>query len=225
MGGDFSRLKTRSVGATIVGADDDAEIDNIIDNLIPAKLDDFSLNNAQMQSTVDPYAGSVESLATSSAGEFERLRYLIKQITGEAQWYIDPDATIAALNTAITSLIPSGTAMVFFQASAPTGWTGSDVNTDAGLRVVTDTSNDGGSTGGTLSFANATVASHTLIISEMPAHTHAGVVIDTITNDGTESSADPTLKATGSSDSTGGGGGHVHGLDLKYVNVIVATKD
>lgn len=95
MGGNFSRLKSRPTGNTISGPDDDAEFDNVINNMTPAGLDDYSLNVAQMQSTADPYPGSVESLATSGAGEFERLRFqflnllqgLCPTIT---QWYHDP---------------------------------------------------------------------------------------------------------------------------------------
>lgn len=64
----------------------------------------------------------------------------------------------------VATLLPAGTKMVFYQASAPTGWTAVAVN-DMFLRVVT-AGGTGGSTGGTVA-ASATLA-HTHTI----AHTH-----------------------------------------------------
>ncbi|MBU2062330.1 MAG: tail fiber protein [Bacteroidetes bacterium] len=82
-----------------------------------------------MQTVADPYPGAAESLATDLRGELQRLRYLIKQVTGETQWYIDPDNTIAALeadvNTLQTSVSqnpPVGVIQGYGGASAPTGW-------------------------------------------------------------------------------------------------------
>lgn len=93
MGGNFTRLISRPTGNTISGPSDDAEFDNIITNMTPAGLDDYSLNVSQMQSTADPYPGSVESLATSLAGELDRIRYQIKELVAAfgtaAQWYVD----------------------------------------------------------------------------------------------------------------------------------------
>lgn len=71
----------------------------------------------------------------------------------------------------VGTLIPSGTVMVFYQASAPTGWTAVAAN-DKFLRVVT-AGGTGGTTGGTVAASTSlahthTVASHTHTI----AHTH-----------------------------------------------------
>ena len=95
MPGLYSKVKTVVDGETITAADRNAEHDNHITNAIPTMHDDYSANATEMQVTTDPYPGAVESLATALAGELARLRYLIKQITGEAQWYIDPDTTLA----------------------------------------------------------------------------------------------------------------------------------
>lgn len=70
------------------------------------------------------------------------------------------------------NVIPSGTKMVFYQASAPTGWTAVAVN-DKFLRVVT-AGGTGGSTGGTVAASTSlahthSVANHTHTIS---SHTH-----------------------------------------------------
>ena len=91
MGGNFSRLVSRPTGNTVDGPADDSEWDNIIANMTPAGLDDFSANNTEMRSSADPYPGSSESLATSLEGELERLRYVLKQQYVTSQWYIYPD--------------------------------------------------------------------------------------------------------------------------------------
>ena len=82
---------------------------------------------------------------------------------------------------------PSGTKMIFNQASAPTGWTKVTSNVDnRALRVV---SGSGGGTGGSVGFTTAfgsksisatassentggTVSGHTLTESEIPSHRH-----------------------------------------------------
>lgn len=66
---------------------------------IPEDIDDYSVNATEMRVTTDPYPAGVESLATSLSGELERIRYLIAQITGETQWYIDPDGTLVQVFT------------------------------------------------------------------------------------------------------------------------------
>lgn len=83
---------------------------------------------------------------------------------------------------------PSGTKVVFGQASAPTGWTQDITNNDKALRVV---SGVGGGTGGTHALSsppstahthstpahshahNLSAGAHTLSTSEMPSHDHS----------------------------------------------------
>ena len=81
MGATFSRVKTWTEGETLTAADLNGEIDNIHTNLTPTGVDDHSVNTVQMQATADPYPAGAESPATSLAGELERIRYLLKQIT------------------------------------------------------------------------------------------------------------------------------------------------
>jgi|SRR3990167_4119180 len=88
---------TRTTGTTLTAAIYNADHQNHIDNQTPQMTDDYSANAAQMQSTADPYPAAAESLATTLAGELERVRYLIKQITGEAQWYIDPSIDLVSI--------------------------------------------------------------------------------------------------------------------------------
>lgn len=97
MGATFARVKTWTT-ETLTDSDLNGEFDNILNNLTPAGIDDESAADAAMQATADPYPAAAISKPTSLQGELQRLRYLIKQITGETHWYIDPDNNIATLH-------------------------------------------------------------------------------------------------------------------------------
>ena len=124
--------------------------------------------------------------------------------------------------------IPDGSVMAFFQASAPTGWTQVTTQNDKTLRVVSGT---GGGTGGDWAMsAGETTSSHaghshshtlaagahTLSTSEIPSHSHSGVVTGgSIGNTYWRySDNDPAVYAlsSGSTANTGGGGSHSHNL-------------
>lgn len=98
MGANFSRIKNW-VAEVLTYGDLNAEFNNILNNFDPDGIDDASANATAMQATADPYPGDppAVSLATSLRGEIQRLRYVIKQLTGEAQWYIDPDYNVTQL--------------------------------------------------------------------------------------------------------------------------------
>jgi len=101
------------------------------------------------------------------------------------------------------SSFPSGTAMVFAQTSAPTGWTKSTTHNDKALRVVSGTASSGGSTAFSTVFAARTIAT-----ANLPAHTHS-VPTHTHTfsaTSGTES-ADHTHTVSGT---TASSGAHFH---------------
>jgi hypothetical protein len=76
---------------------------------------------------------------------------------------------------------PSGTVMLFYQASAPTGFTQVTTQNNKALRVVSGT---GGGTGGSVDFttafsdksgslSGATVGGTTLTTAQMPSHNHS----------------------------------------------------
>lgn len=58
-----------------------AEFDNLLNNLRPQGSDDYSTNLTQSRLQTSP-----ATLATTLAGELERLRYQIAQITGQTYW-------------------------------------------------------------------------------------------------------------------------------------------
>jgi hypothetical protein len=87
-----------------------AEHQNHINNAIPASIDDYSPDVSTMQSTADPYPASAESLATSTAGEFQRLRYQILEFMkrfgkarAETKWYADLPYAFGIKGTDIAS--------------------------------------------------------------------------------------------------------------------------
>lgn len=124
---------------------------------------------------------------------------------------------------------PSGTKMVFFQASAPTGWTQDTTHNNKALRVV---SGSGGGSGGTHDLSSPPSANHQ---HELPIALGVAGSTNTIfwedtPSFGTSGSSGTVWRETGS-DTTSG-----LALALsedtgptafapKYIDVIVATKD
>jgi hypothetical protein len=154
-----------------------------------------------------------------------------------------------------TIVFATGTAMLFYQNTAPTGWT--KVTTSAldncALRIVSDgsaTGGNGGVTGGTATFNavfgnSKSTGSYTLQAADVPAHSHS--VTDTghahslgtnaatgVRNDLNQVNVASYNTGTTASTTTGitlgshgGGGGHAHTInfDVRYASFIVATKN
>jgi hypothetical protein len=146
---------------------------------------------------------------------------------------------------ASSASFPAGTAMLFVQTSAPTGWTKSTTHDNKALRVVSGTASSGGSVAFTTAFASQTpagslsvsgvVGSTTLSTAQIPAHTHSYTGRTSGSGIGGGKTAQAATQTTGSQ---GGGGSHTHSfsgsgsftgtainLAVQYVDVIVATKD
>jgi len=148
-------------------------------------------------------------------------------------------ATTAFVKTAVDNAdaFPQGTKMVFFQASAPTGWTQDTSNNDKALRIV---SGQGGGTGGTHALSSPpslahthtgaahthstpnhthgntiSVGAHTLTISQMPSHTHTDTGHYPNVNGGNNVAGGGFAgyySNSFTSDATGGGGSHTHSV-------------
>lgn len=139
----------------------------------------------------------------------------------------------------------TGTAMLFAQTAAPTGWTKSTTHDNKALRVVSGTAGSGGSTAFTTVFASrtpagsVTVGGTTLTESQIPAHTHTTSAYNSYgtgsyDSAGGSSAINYVSGSSITSSSTGGGGSHTHtgsftgtAMDfaVQYVDVIIATKD
>jgi len=144
------------------------------------------------------------------------------------------------LTTASSVGFPSGTVMVFYQASAPTSWTQVTTQNNKALRVVSGT---GGGTGGTHALTSPpstshthtgpshthstpshshshslSAGAHTLSTAEMPSHSHSLSGLTSGGNFGygggkyqTQVVNNPNALSLGTS-SVGGGGSHSHSL-------------
>lgn len=135
-------------------------------------------------------------------------------------------------------LYPAGTTKLFFEASAPTGWTKLVTQNNKALRVVSGT---GGGSGGTINFTTVlsstsgnfsvnvndtfpvvlaptttqNVGDTTLALSQMPDHSHAGLTggsggsgATPFSNSGSRLVSGTT--ATGGMVESSGGGSHNH---------------
>jgi hypothetical protein len=100
MGAIFSRIKNWNA-ENLTNEDLNAEIDNILTNLVPLQFDDYSTNVAEMQTKTDPGEAGTESLATTLAGELARLRFAIGEIKGTSQWYESSSTSLLELSSVL----------------------------------------------------------------------------------------------------------------------------
>lgn len=107
MGATFPRIKTWA-NEIATNTDLNAEFDNILNNLGPAGVDDYSTSIAQMKLQTSPGALGSESLATALSGELERLRYVIQRMVGSSTtyWYEAPPSTLTDLVASLGSGLP-----------------------------------------------------------------------------------------------------------------------
>ena len=104
----FSRIKVWVSNEVLTASALNAEFNNILNNMQPSGIEDYSADVSTMQPTVDPGGVGTESLATTLAGEVQRLRYAIKRLFGGAQWYSTPTSTLAAGGIQKTALVALG---------------------------------------------------------------------------------------------------------------------
>ena len=180
---------------------------------------------------VDLFANSLGNLSIKNTLTVNGSVFTASNGTVNATTYSGNGSSLTGVSS-----IPSGTTALFFQGSAPSGWT---QNTDASintttLRVVTGT---GGGTGGADNFSTVfsaskntasgdltfddvanssadtsgmSLGSHTLTTPEIPSHTHINFIggnnFASRNNPATRRNPDTT------STNTGGGGGHSHSV-------------
>lgn len=124
----------------------------------------------------------------------------------------------------------TGTAMLFVQTSAPTGYTKGATHNDKALRVVTGAAGSGGTSAFSTVFGKTATDSHALTTSQLPT-VIGGTTSNTLYSITAGESAVGTAHLTGSGGSgiqnSTGGSGHTHGMDIRvqYVDVIIATKN
>jgi hypothetical protein len=116
MAGTYSRVKTWIDDETLTHTALNAEFNNILTYSTTDGIDDASTDATAMRATAAPYPASTESLATDLRGEIQRLRYMIKAITGEEYWYSANATGLGNIwSTVTTSATPAaGTCAVQF---------------------------------------------------------------------------------------------------------------
>jgi len=136
--------------------------------------------------------------------------------------------------TGAWAYLPTGTAMMFVQTAAPTGWTKSTTHDNKALRVVSGAASSGGTTGFTSVFTSRTITtanmpSHTHTLTD-PGHTHIIAVNNIGTGGGAGAFLGGASTTTTQSGTTGitianAGSGTAMDFAVQYVDVIIATKD
>lgn len=136
--------------------------------------------------------------------------------------------------TGAWAYLPTGTAMMFVQTSAPTGWTKSTTHDNKALRVVSGAASSGGTTAFTSVFTSRTITtanmpSHTHTLTD-PGHTHTIGTTNSAGGGGSGSVVGGGTSYTTSTATTGitianAGSGTAMDFAVQYVDVIIATKD
>ena len=161
-----------------------------------------------------------------------------------------PDATTQT--TAATSAFTAGTAMIFQQTAAPTGWTKSTTHNNKALRLINGTVGTGGSSAFTTAFGTPSVSGSvslsgsvggtTLSTAQLASHNHSTTFYRYTSNcdpnRNTVNTAGAATVNTITSNSTGSNSSHTHSfsgsgslssatasISVQYVDVIIATKD
>lgn len=164
--------------------------------------------------------------------------------------YVNVADSASATGTKWAALVPVGTVALFYQASAPVGWTVSDADSDKAVRIVSGASGLGGTVGGTTAFT-AVFTSRTISQSNLPnvnftgtaasdgAHTHtytskalnysaAGQSAKVFDSDSGGSSTVYTSSSNGAHTHTvsvaSGGSGDALDFAVQYISVIKAAK-
>ena len=119
-------ITSRADGLVLTAAIYNADHQNHVDNQTPAGTDDYSVNLTQMLLTTDPGETGSESLASSLAGEIERLRFSIAEIKG-VLWHVTNTvrSTVMAISTGTDDAAvwgPTGTTSLRFRLHLPDGW-------------------------------------------------------------------------------------------------------
>ena len=111
--------------------------------------------------------------------------------------------------------IPTGSQTIWYNASAPSGWTAVALN-DYAIKIVSNGSGavTSGSVLYSVLFNRTLVDDHTLTTNEIPAHSHtySGITGPSGSQLGTSGGA---AQGTYTSSLTGGGAAHNHGLDMR----------
>lgn len=170
-----------------------------------------------------------------------------KDVSGSTElFYRNSGGTITQLTAlGLAKAFPAGTKMVFYQSSAPTGFTLDSSINDRALLAVNSA---GGTLGGSWTISGLNSGSHALTINEMPSHDHIegmhargdpagsqagayGVAISNIFGRINEHGQNRTDTLRNFTSDTGGGAAHSHSISQDgswrplHAKVIICTQN
>jgi hypothetical protein len=226
---------TTSSGAKLIGTYDEfansnsTNVQDVLDDL------DAAISGKQPSGTYNTVIGTDTDINTSGATIIDNLYMTDGVITSHGTRTL----TLGDLGYTPPVSFPSGTAMLFQQTSAPTGWTKQTTHNDKALRVVSGTASSGGSSAFSTAFASPSVSGsiggepsvgnlavsisggisgHTLSTTEMPSHRHGNgrVSANTAYPQGGASGGTGYFNASTAAlmSLTGGSESHTHGHSL-----------
>lgn len=146
---------------------------------------------------------------------------------------LDAD-TVDGLHASSFTQFPSTTSMLFFNSTAPTGWTKSTTHNDKAIRIVSGTPSSGGSSPFSTVFGKTATDGHTLTTAEIPPHNHAtqdvplAIAFAGAGAFGAAAGGSGTAFLSGYvTGLTGGNGSHTHPMDIRvqYVDAIICVKN
>lgn len=197
--------------------------------------------NLPESATYDAGVYQIETTDPVQGGPSGIVNTPLKNLVNRTAWL---KQQVDALNS---NQFPTGTAMLFQQTAAPTGWTKQTTHNDKALRVVSGTAGSGGSLAFSSAFASrglsGTVQGTTLTAAQMPVHSHsnspsggniayansATLFLYPATVGGGNYIGFGGINATANA---GSGNSHDHGLVMNnldmavsYVDLIIATKN
>ena len=88
-------FKTFALNEILTSADLNASFSRVVTANVSTCTTGYSSTVTQMRTTTDPYPSSTESLASTVADEFSRLRYQLKALVGKTYWYQTADNSVA----------------------------------------------------------------------------------------------------------------------------------
>jgi hypothetical protein len=206
------------------------------DELVVDAFGNFLVADTYSRGQVDAFISSKQDVLISGTN--------IKTLNSESLLG-SGDITIA-----VPAAFPAGTAMLFAQTSAPTGWTKSTTHDNKALRLVSGTAGSGGSAAFTTAFGtpsvsgsvslSGSVGATTLTTAQLASHSHT--VSTRVSGGGGGGAALGNYQETSAynlgTTSAGSNSSHTHSfsgsgslssasadINVAYVDVIIATKD
>jgi hypothetical protein len=125
---------TRATGTVLTAAIYNNDHQNHITNQNPQMTGAYSDTLTQYQLATDPGTLGAESFAATLAGEIERLRFQIRSISGETQWYTPPARSLKSItgisdnSLPLSSLANTTQGKILMRTAAGVGpWQESDI--------------------------------------------------------------------------------------------------